>query len=331
MNASRTLVVLPNWVGDSVMAIPVLEALAETGRQLTALAKPHLEPLIELIPAVASVVVRQSSNRRTVAALHAEGFEEAVVLPNSFRSAWIPFRAGIPVRWGFRGDFRNPLLEPGLTRPDGLRHQVADYDALLERLGASIPAQPPQLKIGDRLIELGRSELAKANLDVGSDRPIIGLFPGAEFGVSKRWPASFFVELIRSMRGQELQPVVILGPAERPVGDAIREAAAFPVPILGPDLDLAELAGLLHHLRLLVTNDSGPMHIAAAAGVQCIAIFGSTNPVRTAPSGPGHRVLYTGRWCSPCFKRRCPLLHHRCMKDISVDDVREAVAAMLST
>src|SRR4029078_9272959 len=100
--------------------------------------------------------------------------------------------------------------------------------------------------------------------------------------------------------------------------------------VSGPDLDLRGLAAVLAHLDLLITNDSGPMHVAAAFGVRCVALFGPTDPGRTAPAGDAHRVLYTDRWCSPCSRRPSPLLHHRCLRDIRVDAVAAAAVAALT-
>ena len=102
-------------------------------------------------------------------------------------------------------------------------------------------------------------------------------------------------------------------------------------PVVGPDLDLAGLAAVLDQLDLLVTNDSGPMHLAAGLGVACVALFGPTDPTRTRPVGPEHQVLYTDRWCSPCFRKRCPLIHHRCMRDLSVEQVVDSSIRLLDS
>ena len=118
--------------------------------------------------------------------------------------------------------------------------------------------------------------------------------------------------------------MIVAGPKEVWTAVRVHEESGHLHPVIGPDLDLARLAGVLAHLDLLVTNDSGPMHLAAALGVPCIALFGPTDPQRTAPAGSGHRVLTLDRWCSPCFRRRCPLLHQRCLRDITVEQVAAA-------
>ncbi len=332
LSGPRTLVVAPNWVGDVAMALPALEALAAAGRELAVLARPGLAPLLALSPAVSEVVERGRSDGETVARLRRAGCAEAVVLPNSFRSAWLPFRAGIPRRWGYRGNLRSPLLAPAVRRPRGpKRHQVEDYRELLEAIGAPAAGATPRLALDGAARAAGEDALARARVPEAGG-PLVGLFPGAEFGPSKRWPVERFGELARTLRKRipRVRIVVLSGPKEIWLAVRVYEEAAGAAPVVGADLDLAGLAGVLARLDLLVTNDSGPMHLAAALGVPCVALFGPTDPERTRPAGAGHEVLYTARWCSPCFRRRCPLLHHRCLKDIGVERVAAAAERALA-
>jgi heptosyltransferase-2 len=330
--SGKTLVVVPNWVGDVVMALPVLDALATSGRRLDALARAGLTPLLSLSPSVEETVARGASTAATVEELGQREYREAVVLPSSFRSAWIPFRARVPERWGYRGQWRSALLNHGLRRPRGRRHQVEDYRELVAALGAALPeGAVPHLELGDEQAAAGAAVLERAGIPAEGG-PRIGLFPGAEFGPSKRWPIERFVELAQRLRREvpRARLATIAGPKEVWLGVRIHEKTGRSIPVLGPDLDLAGLAGVLAHLDLLITNDSGPMHLAAALGVRCIALFGPTDPRRTSPSGGGHTVLYEDRWCSPCFRRRCPLLHHRCLKDIGVEAVVAAAQQTLA-
>jgi heptosyltransferase-2 len=327
----RTLVLAPSWVGDTVMALPVMEALAASGRRLAVLAPPHLHPLLSLLPAVSQLVERRPSDGETVEAMRQAACHEAVLLPNSFHAAWLAWRAGITYRWGYRGDWRTLLLAPPVPKPRGRRPQHHDYAALLSALGVSAPPDwTPRLELPTAVRGRGRERLLRARIDP-DDGPLVGLFPGAEFGPSKRWPWRRFADLAHAVR--RVQPgsrtVILAGPKEVWLAVRVHEESGKIHPVIGPDLDLAGLAAVLAHLDVLVTNDSGPMHLAAALGVTCVALFGPTDPRRTAPAGPGHEVLYTDRWCSPCFRRRCPLLHHRCLKDIGVGAVRDAVAELL--
>jgi heptosyltransferase-2 len=333
----RTLVVAPSWVGDSVLAFPLLDALAASGRQVVALVRPHLAPLLRLSPAVAEIVERDADNAASVERVRAARCDEAVILPNSFRSAWIPYRAGIPYRWGYTGNWRTPLLRPAVPRPTprrgARRHQSEDYRELAAALDLAPPASwVPRLALGDELRERGRERLARGHVPVGQG-PLVGLFPGAEFGPSKRWPWQRFAALATELRRRVpgTRAVILAGPKEVWMAVRVHEESGKLHPVIGPDLDLAGLAAVLAHLDLMVTNDTGPMHLAAALGVPCVALFGPTDPRRTAPAGAGHTVLYRDLWCSPCFRRRCPLVYHGCLRGIAIEEVAAACASALAS
>lgn len=326
----RTLVIVPNWVGDSVMALPVLDALAAAHRELVVFARPHLRPLLELVPAVAEVVESGADDRESVDRVRDAACDEAVILPNSFRSSWLPARAKVPHRWGYRSDFRSLLLSHRVPKPSRKRPQIEDYRELLDAMAVPPPASwVPHLPLEPAHRRRGAERLERAHLDPAA--PLAGLFAGAEFGPSKRWPWKRFARLATELRRArpDLRQVIVAGPGEVWLGVRIHEESGKIHPLVGPDLDLGDLAAVLSHLDVLVTNDSGPMHLAAALGVPCVALFGPTNPERTAPAGADHRVLYTDRWCSPCFRKRCPLLHHKCLRDIGVEEVAEEVVGIL--
>jgi heptosyltransferase-2 len=328
---SRSLLVAPTWVGDTVLALPVVEALAGSGRRVDVLAAPHLHPLLRLSPSVDGLIAKSVSRAETIRRLERVGYGETILLPNSFSSAWLVYRAGIPRRIGYRGDGRAPFLSHALRRPVPPEHQLRDYDRLLRSIDVEPSTSFPSLTIPAELAASARSALSRAGIPMAEDRrPVVGIFAGAEFGSSKRWPAERFAETARRLAGSswEVRPVFIAGPRETDLLEDLRRRTND-LPGLGPDLDLADLAAVLAQLDLLITNDSGPMHLAAAVGTRCIALFGPTDPARTSPCGRGHRVFYTSRWCSPCFRRRCPLFHQRCMRKICVDEVLDAVAVSL--
>lgn len=334
-SSPATLVVAPNWVGDLVMAEPVFRALAASGRRLAVLIKPGLAPLAPLLPGVEEVLERPGEPARAIELLRGR-FEETVVLPHSFRSAWIVARAGIPRRYGYRGDGRSLLLSPAVKRPRGRRLQVEDYRELLEALGVPPPESwVPRLELPEELLSRGRERWQRAGIDLarlrGEGGVLVGLMPGAEWGPSKRWPWPRFAELARELRRAVpgVRIAILCGPKELWTAVRIHEESGHFHPVIGPDLDLAGLAAVLADLDCAVTNDSGPMHLAAALGVPAVALFGPTDPRRTAPSGEGHRVLTRNLWCSPCFRRRCPLLHHGCLRGIAPAAVLEAVVEIL--
>lgn len=342
---TRTLVVAPNWVGDCVMAEPVFRALQASGREITVLARRPLHPLLALFPGIDSTAatIEQGPEEATLAAVSAGGFDEAVILPNSFRAAWMLSRTGIARRYGYRADFRAPLLAPAVPRPrDGfkvIRPQIEDFSELLAAMGVALPADwIPRLDLPPALRARGRERLERAGLGVppaGASSPLVGLSPGAEWGTSKRWPLRYWSDLAQELRRRipGVREAIFVGPKEIWLGVRLHEESGKIHPLLGPDLDLAGLAAAMAGLDLLVTNDSGPMHLAAALGVPCVALFGPTDRRRTAPAGgagAGHVVLDRGLWCSPCFRRRCPLLHHGCLRGIGVDEVATAVEERLA-
>jgi heptosyltransferase-2 len=335
MSAPRTLVVAPNWVGDLVMAEPVFRALAASGRALVVQAKPGLHPLAALLPGVVETIDKLEDEAAAVARLVEARADEAVVLPGSFRSARRVRAAGIPRRFGYRGDFRSPWLAPSVPRPRGRRPQIEDYRELLAAMGVEAPASwVPRLELPAELVERGRERLERARIApaTAGGGPLVGLFPGAEWGPSKRWPMKSFAALATELRRRvpAVRQLVLVGPKEVWLGVRVHEESGKIHPVVGPDLDLAALAGVLSQLDLLVTNDSGPMHLAAALGVRCVALFGPTDPRRTAPAGEGHAVLHRDLWCSPCFFRRCPLLHHRCLGGLAVETVAAEVEGRLA-
>jgi heptosyltransferase-2 len=338
----RTLVVAPNWVGDCVMAEPVFRALAASGRRITALARQPLHSLLALFPGVVATLAK-GPDEATLAALSAGEFDEAVILPNSFRSARLMARAGVPRRFGYRADFRGPLLAPAVARPRGRRPQIEDYRELLAAMEVPPPASfVPRLELPPELRARGHERLVRAGIraaagetgaeDRASGKPFVGLAPGAEWGPSKRWPMRHWADLARELRRRipAVREAIFVGPKEVWLGVRVHEESGKIHPVLGPDLDLPGLAAALSHLDLLVTNDSGPMHLAAALGVPCVALFGPTDRRRTAPAGERQTVLDRGLWCSPCFFRRCPLLHHGCLRGIGVDEVARAVERELA-
>ena len=311
----KSVVILPNWVGDTVLALPVLSALAATGRRLAVVGKSHLAPLLESQATIDAFIPRGESDADGARRVREFGGDEAVVLPNSIRSAKIAYQADLPIRWGYAGWSVEGLVRRRLLRP-------------------AVPAPEdwtPRLDLSAAQRREGRELLARAQIATNR-RPLIGLFAGAEFGPSKRWPWRRFAELTHRMRRDlpGCQLAILAGPKETWLAVRIHEESGKIHPVVGPDLDLGRLAALIARLDLLITNDSGPMHMAAALGIPCLAVFGPTDPRRTRPVGQEHRVLYSKRWCSPCFRRRCPLIHHRCMRDITVETVADSAGAMLS-
>jgi heptosyltransferase II len=329
---SRLVVFAPNWLGDAVMALP---AIADVRRalpdaSLVIAARPAIAPLFSMVRGIDDVVILKTG-RTPFSSLGQEGvrplFDTAILLPNSFQSALTAWRAGVPERWGYRTDWRGPLLTQAIDPPSSL-HQVAYYQRLVGALGFPNPRLPgqPCIALSNDLLETGTRELKGAGWD--GLKPLVALAPGAAYGGAKRWPSASFAQLARALADDGIQTVMVGGRGDLPVARAIEAALGGDVVLNLMATDLPTLAGILAACRALVSNDSGAMHLGAALGVRVTAVFGPTDERLTRPAGDGHVVLTHPVWCRPCLMRECPI-DHRCMRGIGVDRVVGAVRQML--
>ncbi|HZI65361.1 MAG TPA: lipopolysaccharide heptosyltransferase II [Thermoanaerobaculia bacterium] len=321
-NAAR-LVIAPNWIGDAVMSLPLVRALKRNApeRRVSILARPG-PAAIYRAEGSADEVLDASGLLASARAASRGRFGEAWLLPNSFRSALVAFLAGIPERIGFASDGRAPLLTAGLAPPPRTSHQLRDYDSLLVSRGVQPDLAPPRLAVPAASVDAAAFALARAGLP--PNRPLVLLAPGAAFGWTKRWPAERFGQLGRLLLERGLLCAVVIGPGEEPLAEEARVAAGGYLPALGADLDPMGVAALAARARAVVSNDSGPMHLAAAVGTPVVAFFGPTDPGRTGPTGVPSEVLDRYVFCSPCYRKECPY-RHECMREIGVEDVLAAV------
>jgi heptosyltransferase-2 len=258
-----------------------------------------------------------------VDALRAGGYDLAVLGPTSFGAAWRAFRAGVRAA-GFATGLRGPLLArrlPGGEHRRG-RHQVENYRALAGLVGSARPDDEPCVRLDDawRRAALGRWPR--------DGRRRVALQPGATFGPAKRWPAARFGRVASDLAATGHDVAVLGGPKDaEPVAETIAAAGGAARDLSG-SFRVGELAALLESADLLVTNDTGPMHLAAAVGTRCLAVFGSTSPEWTGPRGAGHRVLRNPVPCSPCFQRGCRI-GFPCLEGVAADRVTRGAARML--
>ena len=330
---THTLIIAPQWIGDAVMTEPLLRRLHARGERLTVGALPWVAPVYRAMPQVADVIEfpfahggLQFKARRSMAKRLAGQFDKAYVLPNSLKSALLPFLASISQRIGYLGEARVGLLTHRLKNPKNKPPMVAFYSALSGESG--LADDRPELHMAAAQVEATLHEL-------GLSRGAYVVFaPGAEFGPAKRWPARHFSELAAQLDAT----VVLLGSGKEA---ALCDEIAAPVNAVqaGRCLNLAGKTSLPQALALIaasrstVSNDSGLMHVAAALGVPQVAIFGSSSPLHTPPLSDQARVLWLKADpayqppldCAPCFARDCPLGHTRCLNDISAARVLQAL------
>ncbi len=366
----RILVRGVNWLGDAVMTTPALMRLREKYRtaHLTLLAPEKLRDLWRHHPAVDEVISFAAGEGLFSVGrkLRAGRFDLALVLPNSPRSAMETWLAGIPQRLGYARSWRNGFLtravppRPGHVqmrkptireirrliddpqmvtsgfKPPTTAHQLYEYLHLVAALGASDEPMPPSLVVTVAEVEAAKQKFGLLeSLKVA--RPFFGLNPGAEYGPAKRWPAERFIAAARAIQERtNCEWLIFGGKRDTALADGIHSALRTPhsaLHNLAGHTSLREMVALLKLCRVLLTNDTGPMHVAAALGTPVVVPFGSTSPELTGPGLPGdsrHRLLKSDAPCSPCFLRECPI-DFRCLNGISneraVQAVLEAVQA----
>jgi heptosyltransferase II len=328
----RILVRVPNWVGDAVMSLPVLAGLQRLFplAELTVLAAPRVAPLFATQPGVTEIIRYPAGRGKWQVLWEQRGrFDVALALPNSMESALGLWLVGVPSRVGYNTDARRLFLKEAVNGREALAglHTVFYLLGLLKALGGVATFTPPTLCLEPEEEVMGAHLLAEAGLP--GQGPWVGLSPGAAFGPAKRWEPARFAALGRELQREFGARLVLLGgDDERPVADEVKERLQGPVVDLVGRTSLRQALGIMSQLDLLVTNDSGLMHAAAALSVPLVALFGSTDPVATGPFTSRATVIRHLQPCSPCFKRTCEI-GYPCLTAISVDEVAAAARAWL--
>jgi heptosyltransferase-2 len=329
-NSGKTVVIGLNWVGDNVLALPTYRALHHRFRQeggISVAAPEHIASLLAATGIFRRVIAWNGDTRDRIRLLREGRFRRAIILPNSFRAAMITFAAGIDERWGYSTDARSLLLTHRVARDPDRGHQLDDYTTLLAAMNAPrVVDEIPTMIIPQAVREKMRRLLRVAGAQF--DRPLFGLHPGGLYGRAKHWGDARYGELADRLRAAGYSVVLLTSPGERAQAEAIA-AATGGIPVIGQDGDVLQLAAAISHCSVVVTNDSGPLHLATALAVPSVSIFGPTDPGRTVIPG-ATRVLRKPFGCQPCYKRDCPLLHHRCMSEITVDDVFNAAVGLFN-
>ncbi len=326
-NIRRLLLRVPNWVGDAVMSLPVLAGLTHLfpAAQVTVLASPRVAPLYADQPGVAEVLPYPAGWERWRTLLGLRGkFDLALALPNSFESALGLWLTRTPHRVGYAANGRSSLLTAGLKgrkRLQGL-HQVFYYLGLLEALGPVCSFFPPNLRLSEKERAEGKNFLISQGLHSGS--PWVGLAPGAAYGPAKRWPAQRFAAVGDTLQQKFQAGLVLLGgPADKEAAVEVQLSGRGRFINLAGKTTLRQALVVLSHLQLLITNDSGMMHAAAALGVPVVAIFGSTDPAATRPFTNRATIIHHHLPCSPCLERTCTQ-DYACLTEITVAEVTAA-------
>ena len=328
----RLLVRAPNWLGDAVMSLPVLAGLKRLYSQaaITVLAIAGLAPLFHAAPGVDQVLVYPRDQGKWRFLWGQRGrFDLAVALPNSLESALGLWVTGAPARLGYVADLRRPWLSLALYGRRHLQdvHLVYYYLGLLTALGEVTSFTPPGLGVSKEESDAAQARLAAGGL--ASNGPWVGLSPGAAYGPAKRWPPERLAQTADILHREVGARLVILGgPGDRPEAQMVISRLQAPALDLVGRTDLRQVMAVLSGLDLLITNDSGLMHLAAALGAPLVAIFGSTDPAATGPFTPRATALRHPLPCSPCFKRTCAT-GYECLTAINVQEAAAAAKTRL--
>ncbi len=325
------------------MATPVLAEMRARWpkAKMTAMCQGKVADLLRLDPHIDAIFSYHKPNRWVHRVIHGElvetiqrgEYDLGIILPLSFSSAWWFWRGHVARRVGYPGHFRRWLLTDPIPLPEeaGRQHLVTTYKQLLCGLGIPLSTRAPQLYLSDKEVEQAKERIPFLQKPCRENERVvlIGINPGAAYGSAKCWPPNYFQELCRQFLQHASVRLLFFGDTVGAslVGEICRDLPPEKVLNFAGKTTLRELMSLLQCCQLLITNDSGPMHIASALQVPLVALFGSTDPVVTGPYNGGE-VLYEQVECSPCFRRVCPI-DFRCMRSIHPQEVYRRATTLL--
>ena len=326
-DAGVVLLRLPNWLGDTVMALPALHGLRAARPGVCVVAVGRWAPLLGgqgVADALVAYPREGRARRRLAASLRAMRPDAAVLLTNSFESALAARRWGARMRLGYDTDLRRPLLTHAVPLPSPRLHQIDEYRGLFEAAGVGTPGTVPVWRLGEDAPAGAAVSSLLDECGVSRGARTVGLHLGASFGSSKQWSPASFGEAATRLRDRGLHPILLGSPGDAEMAAAVSASAGWAIPSLvardRPEL----LPRLLAGLACLVSSDTGVAHLAAAVGTPAVTLFGPTDPRLTAPRSRAARVVEGRAPCAPCFLTRCPI-DHVCMRDITAASVTEIV------
>ncbi|MBC7455577.1 MAG: lipopolysaccharide heptosyltransferase II [Massilia sp.] len=335
----RILVISPNWIGDAVMAQPLLQLLRlqHPARAIDVLAPPSVAPVWRAMIEVDTVLetpfrhgaLQLKERWKYGRVLRQRGYSEAYVLPNTLKYALIPLFAGIQKRVGYKGEMRHGLINVMHHDDAPARPMVPFYAALAQDPRLPLPAHvlKPSMRVGAETIA---AACARHGIDIA--RPVIVFAPGAEFGAAKRWPARHFAALASQIRARDpAAQVVLLGsPKDKAACDEIVAITGQGgMHVLAGVTKLDEAIALIAQASAVVANDSGLLHIASALNRPVIGLYGPTDPDHAPPFSDMAKSLSLRLSCAPCRQRECPLGHHDCMEKMGAELVWQELKPML--
>ena len=339
LTPKNIIVRMPNWLGDLVMATPILTDLRHhwPDAKITAMCQGMLGVVVQEDPHIDALLnfkrpkgwKRRQTQKDVVDPLIKGHYDLGLLLTNSLSSAWWFWRGHVQNRMGYAAHWRSLLLDFPIPFPAQRNHQhlVVTYKMLLEPLGIAVSQTTPRLYLTSQEQQSAREKLAQYN--VQSSDLLIGINPGAAYGSAKCWLPERFKKLCQHLLDDPNLKIVFFGDkAGTPLVDEICAGLPERIINLAGQTSLRELMALIQTCHLFLTNDSGPMHVASALGIPLIALFGSTSDTTTGPYNGG-RVIHKHVSCSPCYRRECPI-DFRCMTRIEIQEVYQEIQSLLS-
>jgi heptosyltransferase-2 len=337
----RNIIVrMPNWIGDMVMATPILTDLrkAYPNSRITAMCRSPVCDLLKRDPEIDALLCfsktsgfsRRSEKKSIVGRFREEKYDLGILLTHSLSSTWQFWRGNVKTRLGYNCNGRRFFLSSSVPLPKGVekQHLVVTYKGLLKLLGIPISTTNPRLFLSDKEVADAKTLLLQHG--VTRKTTLIGINPSATYGLAKCWLPERFRAVAKKLLKNPKDHLLFFG--DRQTAPLVKQICGG----LGPRVinlagltSLRELTALISLCDVLLTNDSGPMHIADALGIKIVALFGSTNEIATGPY-QSQKVIHKHVECSPCYLRTCPI-DFRCMKEIGVNEVCEAILSKLKT
>lgn len=339
----KYLIIGPSWVGDMVMSQSLYITLKKQrpDMELHVMAPRWCLPLLARMPQVDQAIemplghgdFKLAARWKLGRELKQNQYTQAIVLPNSLKSALIPFFAGIKKRTGWKGESRFGLLNDLRSNKNTFPLMVRRYIALAfprQQMRAAKDIQ--EIPYPALLVDKAQQQTAIARLGINLDKPVLGLCPGAEFGPSKRWPEAHYAAIAKQWIADGGEVWVFGSQKDQPVANTIRqylpEGLQTHCRLLAGNTSLTEAIDLLAACTTVVSNDSGLMHIAAAVNTPLVAVYGSTSPGYTPPLSQKVQIVHTDIECRPCFKRECPYGHLKCLRELQPNQVWQALLAL---
>lgn len=329
---NKILIVGPSWVGDMIMAQTLFKLIkSEQAETLIDVLAPAWNfPVLACMPEINEAIelpfkhgdIKLFARYAFAKKLKNKNYTQAIVLPNSLKSALIPWFANIPKRTGWLGEYRYFLL-------NDLRLNIKQYALMIEQyMSLGISANkilPKNYVLPALMLNQTETDLILNKHKISLDKPILALAPGAAYGSAKRWPAKYFATIANDKLIEGWQVWLFGSRDDKVIADEIMQLTQQQCRNFSGELALNETIALLSIVNGIIANDSGLLHIAAALNKPLIAIYGSTTPRFTPPLSPNAQIVKKDLACQPCFKRECPLKHHQCMEDLLPETIFQAI------